>query len=358
MSSNSLQERHSRNPQRSRYYDLYASYPTERVDDVRRIVGDIRDPHRELEWIPTRVALLATALVEETRDRAKSGHSRYGGGYPSLVHTRRAGENPFTQEAIQPALGQMASMELYPPQVDIEALPSYSFFLQFRIELARPFYSKGDEEFYIHENPLMKDKVFEVPMVRASTWKGALRHALYQEGGRDSPILKRLFGSAREEEYGQRGRLTFYPTFFDSIDLGVINPHSRVTKAGTMPITLEIVPPEATGFFSLLYIPFDLIGRERDQMRREAGEDLMAITSAVKAVMRHFGFSAKRSRGFGLAQDQFPADHVLAGGQLDVAGVALRDREGKKVNTFRSFRTMRALADRLGSGLIKSAKPD
>jgi len=326
------------------------------VDDVRRIVGDIRDPHRELEWTPTRVALLATALVEDTRDRAKSGHPRYGGGYPSLLHTRRPGENPFTQQAIQPALGQMASLELYPPQVDVEVLPRYSFFLQLRIELARPFYSKGDDEFYIHENPLMKDKVFQVPMVRASTWKGALRNALYQEQGKDSPLLERLFGSAREEEYGQRGRLTFYPTFFDRIDLEVINPHSRVTKAGTLPITLEVVPAGATGFFSLLYIPFDLLGRERSQVRQKAGEDLMAITSAVEAVMKHFGFSAKRSRGFGLAQDQFPADHVLAGGQLDMAGVALRDREGAKINTFRSFREMRALADRLGGGLIKSAK--
>ena len=348
-----------RNPNRRarpRYYDLYASYPTERVEDVRRIVGDIRDPHQELEWIPTRVALLATALVEDTRERAKSGHPRYGGGYPSLLHTRRPGENPFTQRAIQPALEQMASLGLYPPKVDMEALPRYSFFLQLRIELARPYYSKGDEEFYIHENPLMKDKVFQVPMVRASTWKGALRSALYQEQGEDSPLLERLFGSARGEEYGQRGRLTFYPTFFDRIDLEVINPHSRVTKAGTLPITLEVVPPGATGFFSLLYIPFDLIGKERDRVRREAGEDLMAITSAVEAVMRHFGFSAKRSRGFGLAQDQFPADRVLAGGQLDMAGVALRDRGGTKVNTFRSFEGMRALADRLGGGLIKSVK--
>jgi hypothetical protein len=352
-----MSSRRSRGRQeRPRYYDLYASYPTERVDDVRRIVGDIRDSHRELEWVPTRVALLATALVEDTRDRAKSGHSRYGGGYPSLLHTRRPGENPFTQRAIQPALGQMASMKLYPPQVDVEALPRYSFFLQFRIELARPFYSKGDDEFYIHQNPLMKDRVFQVPMVRASTWKGALRSALYQDQERGAPLLERLFGSAREEGYGQRGRLTFYPTFFDRIDLEVINPHSRVTKAGTLPITLEVVPPGATGFFSLLYIPFDLIGRGRNQVRREAGEDLTAITSAVEAVMRHFGFSAKRSRGFGLAQDQFPADHVLAGGQLDMAGVALRDREGNKVNTFRSFQTMRALAERLGGGLIRSVK--
>lgn len=340
---------------RPRYYDLYASYPTGRVNDVRRIVGDIRDPYRELEWIPTRVALLATALVEETRDRAKSGHPRHGGGYPSLLHTRRPGENPFTTRAIQPALGQMASLKIYPPQVDVEALPRYSFFLQLRIEMARPFYSKGDDEFYIHENPLMKDKVFQVPMVRASTWKGALRSALYQEV-KDSPLLERLFGSAREEGYGQRGRLTFYPTFFDRIDLEVINPHSRVTKAGTLPITLEVVPSGAIGFFSLLYIPFDLIGRERNRVRREAGEDLMAITSAVEAGMRYFGFSAKRSRGFGLAQDQFPANHMLAGGQLDMAGVALRDREGTKVNTFSSFRAMRALADRLGGGLIESAK--
>jgi CRISPR/Cas system CMR subunit Cmr6 (Cas7 group RAMP superfamily) len=339
--------------ERLRTYDLYVNYPTETVDQVRRIVGDHRQPYRELEWIPTRVALLATALVEETLERAKSGHRRYGGGYPSLLHTRRRGENPYTQQAIRPALGQMASLGLYPPQVDVDRLPRYSFFLQFRFTLVRPFYSKGDDTFYIHENPLMKERVFQVPMVRASTWKGVLRHAVHQQQGKDSPFLLRLFGSPRgEREFDRRGRLTFYPTFFDRIDLEVINPHSRVTKAGTVPITLEIVPPRAVGFFSLLYIPFDLLGRERERIRQEAGEDLQAITEAVETVMKHFGFSAKRSRGFGLAQEKFPSDHEIAGGLIEMAGVALRDKKGAKVNTYRSFAGLRALTDRLAKGLI------
>lgn len=342
----------NRQEKRPGTYDLYVSYPTETEDQVRRIVGDHPQPYRELEWIPTRIALLATALVEKTLERAKSGHRRYGGGYPSLLHTRRRGENPYTQQAIQPALGQMASLGLYPPQVDVDLLPRYSFFLQFRFTLARPFYSKGDETFYIHENPLMKEKVFQVPMVRPSTWKGVLRHAVSQQWGEDSPLLLRLFGSPRgEQEFDRRGRLTFYPTFFDRIDLEVINPHSRVTKAGTVPISLEIVPPGAVGFFSLLYIPFDLIGQERERVRKEAAEDLQAVVQALETVMKHWGFSAKRSRGFGLAQETFPSVQQMAGGLLEMAGIVLRDKKGVKVNTYHSFAGLRALSDHLVKGL-------
>ena len=37
--------------------------------------------------------------------------------------------------------------------------------------------SKDDENFYVIDNPVVKDKVFKLPMVRATTWKGVLRFA-------------------------------------------------------------------------------------------------------------------------------------------------------------------------------------
>ena len=63
-------------------------------------------------------------------------------------------------------------------------------------------------------------------------------------------------------------------TFFDLIDVEVINPHSRKTRAGTHPIYLECVPQGAKGTFSLLYVPFDLIGADKAEIRRQALEDL------------------------------------------------------------------------------------
>lgn len=61
------------------------------------------------------------------------------------------------------------------PQPKIDDLPFHSFFSQFTFILAKPYLSKDDEAFYICENPVKKDKVFKVPMVSGSTWKGNMR---------------------------------------------------------------------------------------------------------------------------------------------------------------------------------------
>jgi len=101
-----------------------------------------------------------------------------------------------------------------------------------------------------------------------------------------------------------RGRLNFYPTFFDAIDLEVINPHSRKTRAGTQPIYLECVPRGAKGTFSILYVPFDLIGEEPARIHRKAKADLLLVAESISAMMRTYGFSAKRTSGFGAAEDR------------------------------------------------------
>lgn len=95
-----------------------------------------------------------------------------------------------------------------------------------------------------------------------------------------------------------------YPTFFDLIDVEVINPHSRKTKAGTHPIYLECVPTGAKGTFSLLYVPFDLIGRPQEEVCTQAERDLNVVAEAVSAMMLDYGFSAKRTSGYGTAEDE------------------------------------------------------
>ena len=59
----------------------------------------------------------------------------------------------------------------------ISELPPYSFILQANIKLVAPYFSKDDDEFYLIQNPCLKEKVFKVPMVRGSGWKGALASA-------------------------------------------------------------------------------------------------------------------------------------------------------------------------------------
>ncbi len=323
-------------------YDFYAAYPCETQDDVRRIVGDHKEPYRELVWPYIRVSLLAQGLTSDVKEFARSGHPRFGGGYKGLVYRRKA-DSPYTEGVIHPGLEQLARLGIYPPRIDLQDLPPYSAYIQFRFTLARPVHSRDDDEFYIHENPMMKDSVFKVPMLRASTWKGVLRTVLARQlpEGEASPVITRLFGQARDEEEelaeegNMLGRLRFYPTFFDRIGLEVINPHSRKTRAGTVPIMIETVPPGASGVFTVLYLPFDLMDRTIKEAAPEVREDLRTLGEAIVIMMRVHGFSSKGSRGFGQAQ-------LKVSGVDEPEGVVALKGVGR-----RTFPTLAALSDAL-----------
>ena len=341
-------------------FDLYTVYPCETIDDIRRIVGDHRAAYRELKCIYTKISLLTTALTGRSGDYAKSGHYRHGGGYQSLVHKRGKDDNPYTRELIQPALKQLLALELYRPEPEMGSLPTYSFFIQFPFTLSKGYISKDDDIVYIHENPLVKDYVFKVPIVRPSSWKGNLRHAaekLADSTERAQERITRLFGAAKgeteeflSEEGGRRGRLLFHPTYFDKIDLDVINPHSRKTKAGTVPIVMEVVPPGATGYFSLLYMPFDLIGdQDEDRVKAEVKSDLLCVCEAISGMMRNFGFSAKRSKGYGLIRDELTVKDE-SGRNIDEGTFQATLAESEPQN-FDSFDSLKRLVDEFTSSL-------
>lgn len=284
--------------------------------------------------------------------------------YVQLVHGRRDQKTRQLQtgqfnQLISAELGRMRTMGqgIY-NSPNLQCLPFGSWFLQFTFTLAKPWMSKDDDPFYVAEsvNPVRKDKVFKVPTMSAASWKGllrwtAMRIRLVEDRGQMSDEAfaservrqSLLFGDEKGEEPGQTkdlanyldalkpsakefyrqkvkhyflcdanakemphhsGRLNFYPTFFDLIDVEVINPHSRRTKAGTRPIYLECVPAGAKGTFSLLYVPFDLIGRPEDEVKAEAREDLRLIAEGVREMMLTYGFSAKRTSGYGTARDK------------------------------------------------------
>ena len=188
------------------------------------------------------------------------------------------------------------------PVPNLTILPPYSFSLRFTFTLAQPYLSKDDNGFYIIDNPIMRDKVFRLPMVRPSSWKGNLRAALRQL---QSNSVQQLFGKVNEtNNEGHTGRLIFYPTFFTQTGLEIINPHDRKTKVGKNPILFESVPEGATGCFTLLYVPFSRIGQDETETRRQVAEDLVAVAKGINAMMTTYGFGAKTSSGFGIAEDQ------------------------------------------------------
>ena len=284
--------------------------------------------------------------------------------YLSLIHgqfdkkTKQPTQRGHFNQYIDKQLRLLRSLGLNPPSLpNMAALPPRSWFLQLTFTLARPWISKDDDPFYVAEsvNPVRKDKVFKVPTMSAASWKGLLRWTVMHirlalkknelspaKFAQERVVQTLLFGDEKGEEPGQTkdfaayldalkpearhdyerllrahyklssddpfphhsGRLMFYPTFFDLIDVEVINPHSRKTRAGTHPIYLECVPQRAKGTFSLLYVPFDLIGADEVEIRSQALEDLQLVAEGLQAMFLTYGFSAKRTSGYGVAEDE------------------------------------------------------
>jgi len=193
------------------------------------------------------------------------------------------------------------------PESNLAMLPTGSWFLQFDFRLAKPYLSHDDEALYLIDNPVSKDHVLGLPLIRPSSWKGNLRSALRLLKGwacDDQPELNWLLGNPKGAESDFRaGRLECYPTFFREVGLEIINPHDRARRVGKNPILMECVPTGATGTFSLLYVPFDLIGQPNEAIIRQAKADLQIIAEAIGAMMLTYGFSAKRTSGYGTAED-------------------------------------------------------
>jgi len=90
----------------------------------------------------------------------------------------------------------------------IEKLPKYSFTVWVKFKLLEPYFSRDDDEFYIIQNPILKETAFKVPMVRGSSWKGALAGTfkkLLNDNNEKSKIIEsylRIFGAGSESIKG------------------------------------------------------------------------------------------------------------------------------------------------------------
>jgi len=193
-------------------------------------------------------------------------------------------------------------------------LPLYSFALRIPFQLEKPYISRDDVDFYLLDSPLRKEKIFKVPMVASTSWKGALRAALWQLGyEEDNDVIIRLLGNPRESDEGQAGRLYFYPTFFDKINLEVINPHRRETGVGERgPILMECVPWETTGILQILYVPFGRPDQNERERRAEVAGDLEILAEGIHAMLTTYGFGVKTSSGFGTVRDHLAGRGLLA----------------------------------------------
>jgi CRISPR/Cas system CSM-associated protein Csm3 (group 7 of RAMP superfamily) len=282
------------------------------------------------------------------------------------------------------AMADTLGIESPSPDV-VGALPRRSWLLSILFTLSKPWISRDDADFHILDNPVRKDKLFQLPTIPASAWKGTVRAAAIfrflqpvksgkmnreQLFGRRARLV-RLFGNEPERiaEYlndamsqclgtpageigrefdaylkdlgcirgdveGRRGLLFFYPSMLPGLGIEVINPHSRDKRVGRNPILIESVPAGTRGRFHLLSFPFDSIGRTGLDPDQEAAQDLRTALLAVGLVLKIQGFGAKTSSGFGVATVQ-------------EAGLAT-SRDGVRLFREQGTESIEAMADRAG----------
>lgn len=144
-------------------WEIHAAYGGLRADDLARIMGDPNlNPFTQAE-------LLAAALAMPFKETGRAH-------YRALIE-----EKAYEQTQIANGLRWLERLGLERPLFDgFAALPRYSFALELQFVLARPYLSQDDDAFYIIDNPVRKDKVFKVPFVAPTSWKGSLRSVATQ----------------------------------------------------------------------------------------------------------------------------------------------------------------------------------
>ncbi|MGE5576609.1 MAG: RAMP superfamily CRISPR-associated protein [Syntrophothermus sp.] len=268
------------------------------ADERQQIQQRIDDVHRQ--------------LVQRLKDGATTASQILASGVVNAVTVWFLADLPRKKEARDAYQGIVREVSSVGLQLPLElkskleprftTLPDPSWLaLEIDFVLQTPWYSKDDRSFHVLDNPVRKDRVFGVPYMSAASWKGLLRWACRMKGGgQDPPWILHLFGNEKgEEEAFQRGALAFYPTWFSKIDFEVINPHSRKTRAGTLPIYYEVVPTGTYGMLRLLYAPLPGAAARNKVKPEEAIEHLL---DAIQELLKTYGISAKRTVGWGTAE--------------------------------------------------------
>jgi CRISPR-associated protein Cmr2 len=338
----------------ARISDIERQLATARNDQQRSFRDGLNSAVGNL-WTAVQNAALGRSAQSELAAAVYSELTCQGGGTESREVFRQQWMKAVRSEGLHelPELRAAApllnAVDNRPGTADtLPQLPVGSSLLHLRFTLDEAFISRDDEAFYPIDNPVRKDPVFGLPVVSPAGWKGNLRWAaakLWADAAGTPEFLAQerfrmalLFGDETGEESGDRlagyldgchpeaaalyremlrrhfntsggdalphhaGRLEFFPTFFDRIGFEVINPHDRRRRAGTMPIYFESVPAGTQGWFTLVYVPFDLVGRPPAEIKATLEGDLPLLARTLTEMFCVYGFSAKKTSGFGVAK--------------------------------------------------------
>lgn len=266
------------------------------------------------------------------------------GTWQNLMHEKPATVTPGAPRAarlsryatgLQGSMAVMDELGLLRPNLRlVSVLPPYSGILSVAFTLVRPIFTRDDEVFYPAPNPVRKERLWGVPMLAGSSWKGALRAAAVDllrrsnqtneqkseqrkkliaifgdEKGAGEPGRDAEFGSmawyldqkmgAGDRQPSREGRVHFLASYFNRVDIDVLNPRNRETRAGTDPIMMEIVPAGTKGVLTLVYVPFDLLDQSADVRLAAVTSDWALIGEAIAHMLRKTGVGAKKSIQYG-----------------------------------------------------------
>lgn len=215
-----------------------------------------------------------------------------------------------------------------PTVSDLDGLPDGSWLLTMSFTLAQPFTSKTESAFHPYEerqvrnntewfevqNPIVRDHLTGLPLVKPTTWKGHLRFAA-RMASMPKTVIHRLFGETLGDEGGRAGRLHFFPTFFTAdVQREVVTPLKRGTRTPARgPLDIEVVPRGSTGTFCLLYLPHP---RGPAWSPGQIADDLEAVAPALKVMFLDYGFSAKKTAGWGVVEDAVSDGSLSARGPM------------------------------------------
>ncbi|WP_049961485.1 hypothetical protein [Pseudacidobacterium ailaaui] len=288
--------------------DYYAAFPLYTREQVLALESESTDPVALIDL------LAQTTASEDTKILGQDTYAR-------LLKTEAY------RQRLERGAALMEKLEIgTPARIDLNVLPPLSFFLRADFALETPYLSRDDRVFSVTENPVRKDWVFGLPLIAATTWKGALRNACLIEA---REAVDRLFGpeppkNSRGDEPAaalHEGRICTFTSFFTQIATEIVNPHDRVRRIGKNPIRIECVPRGARSRLALLYLALPRDERPRSltlpDFRKQVAGDLIAVARCVRGAMRDYGVSAKKSSGYGAATDALVGER----GIIEVAGL-------------------------------------
>ena len=85
------------------------------------------------------------------------------------------------------------------------------------------------------------------------------------------------------------------------MNLEIINPHNRKTKAGSQPIYFEVVPEGTGGIFQFIYIPYDGIMLSPKKLKKQVQDDCEFMQILIENLLEERGIGSKRKYGWGRA---------------------------------------------------------